>query len=729
MAVLAAFDVSPMQALLFGTYVVLGIALPGTLLLRLLRGYPAHIAEDLALGLALGYCILTAAYVVARAAGVPELHILWAVATIAAITAIPGLRRHWRAGTERAPLAWTWSICAILIVLVVQSTGEFARQRLTGVDMPYVDMPYQLALIGELRHHVPPQVPYVAGEPLLYHWFFYAQAAATSWATGLEPVVLLYRLSVLPVLAGFVVLTAVAAQRVTKRWWPGPVAATLALLATVASLYHWLGPHLADSPAVFDTQPLSVAWISPTHMLGLLLFGAALLVLMDRLGPPPDPLRREWLLAGLLVLGASGAKASALPLLLAGLVTVIGVAAIRSRSLDRNAAWAALLVIAGIAFAVVFVFGGSTGGLEFGLDSLRQFPVASSVGAPRAGGLSAIAVPAVALGIALVLWAVQGSAALAVLRGRGHARGDARLWLLLGAAAGGMGAAALLDYPGLSQWYYLRGTAGVVGILAAWGIARLVGPLAGWRLPAGVIGAVVAGTAVAIVIRALGPTAAPRLSEDGLAVVAMQLTAPVIALLVCLGIGLLVIRWVAPRAGVPVGILAVALAMGAALPPAIELVARPVLAPPRHGVAIPPDGVEAARWLRDHSRPDDLVAANLHCRTGVVGDRCDARHFWVSAATERRMLVEGWAYTAQAYRSRTVRGATSTSPFWDPERLAVNDAAFTSPAAGVPELASEYGVRWLFADLAAADEQGLRQAATERFRSGRYAVYEVPATR
>ena len=92
-------------------------------------------------------------------------------------------------------------------------------------------MAYHLALIGELRHHVPPAIPYVTDVPLAYHWFFYAEAAATSWATGIEPIVLLYRLSGLPMFAAFVVLTAMAARRLTDRWWTGPLAVAIALFA------------------------------------------------------------------------------------------------------------------------------------------------------------------------------------------------------------------------------------------------------------------------------------------------------------------------------------------------------------------------------------------------------------------------------------------------------------------------------------------------------------------
>src|ERR1035437_8322829 len=197
--VLAAYGTPIPQTATFGAYVTFGIALPGMLWLRLLRGRSAHLSEDLALGLAVGYCIEIATYIAARAVGIPLLFLVWPIATLAAFAGVPALRRHWRGSGTRFPMWWSWSLAVMLGYLLIYSAGTFfVSHRVSGTDTPYVDMPYHLALISELLHHMPPQIPYVSGVPLAYHWFFYAEAAATSWATGIEPVTLLYRLSGLP---------------------------------------------------------------------------------------------------------------------------------------------------------------------------------------------------------------------------------------------------------------------------------------------------------------------------------------------------------------------------------------------------------------------------------------------------------------------------------------------------------------------------------------------------
>lgn len=67
--VLVGYGTPVPQVAVFGAYVAFGIALPGPLWVRLLRGRATHIAEDLTLGLVAGYCVEIATYLAARALG------------------------------------------------------------------------------------------------------------------------------------------------------------------------------------------------------------------------------------------------------------------------------------------------------------------------------------------------------------------------------------------------------------------------------------------------------------------------------------------------------------------------------------------------------------------------------------------------------------------------------------------------------------------------------------
>jgi hypothetical protein len=95
--------------------------------------------------------------------------------------------------------------------------------------------------------------------------------------------------------------------------------------------------------------------------------------------------------------------------------------------------------------------------------------------------------------------------------------------------------------------------------------------------------------------------------------------------------------------------------------------------PPSQALTIPADGREAAQWLRTASYPSERVITNAHC--GPVRskpDRCDSRHFWMTALTQRRFVIEGWAYTP--------RSGDWKEAYWGETRfLESNDRLFTKP--------------------------------------------------
>ncbi|MFD0467646.1 hypothetical protein ACFQ0B_04505 [Nonomuraea thailandensis] len=180
--------------------------------------------EEWAAGLALGYAVEVLAYIPARAVGAPLLVVVPPVVVLGVFACVPGLRRHWRgcAGGERAPRWCAWALAGIVVYLIAWST---LFQYRVPVEAAYVDMPFHLAMVGEIKHHLPPTMPSVLGEPLAYHWFVYAELAATSWVTGIEPVTLVYRLSTLPMAAAMVVLVAALGRRVggsRGRGWRRP---------------------------------------------------------------------------------------------------------------------------------------------------------------------------------------------------------------------------------------------------------------------------------------------------------------------------------------------------------------------------------------------------------------------------------------------------------------------------------------------------------------------------
>jgi hypothetical protein len=146
--------------------------------------------------------------------------------------------------------------------------------------------------------------------------------------------------------------------------------------------------------------------------------------------------------------------------------------------------------------------------------------------------------------------------------------------------------------------------------------------------------------------------------------------------------------------------------------------------------------VDAARWVRDHSAPTDVVATNRWCldpqhdEAGQV-QPCTATSFWVPAFTERRALVTGWAYAGRNLEEAASTGVRyNDTPFWDPDLLALQDRAFTSPSPAVLEALRGRGVRFLVLDKRvgpAAPE--LADLTRLRVDNADAAVYELdPAT-
>jgi len=91
--------------LLFSLYLGVGIALPGVLIWRWLRGNVDGFAADFAFGTGIGLALSILTYIPGRAIGVPLLPLVVPAATLVAFLAVPVLRTNWR--TQRAPVrAW-----------------------------------------------------------------------------------------------------------------------------------------------------------------------------------------------------------------------------------------------------------------------------------------------------------------------------------------------------------------------------------------------------------------------------------------------------------------------------------------------------------------------------------------------------------------------------------------------------------------------------------------------
>jgi hypothetical protein len=538
-------------------------------------------------------------------------------------------------------------------------------------------------------------------------------------------------------------LVAALARRLSGTWWAGSVAAALVFLVSALSPYQW------SRAAFFDLSLLeSNMWTSPTQTFAALLFAAAVLVVACRLRGEWSGVR-PWILAALLLAAVMGAKATFLPLLLAGL----GVAVLGSLQRERmvrpsflrgwrfaSAAWPALAVggLAAVyfAFASVVLFGSGSHALQLSpLQTVRvegvMLRTGLSVGYRTRPGITSTVMIAA---LTLLAW---GARSIAMFGNRASRR-DPAIQLLVGISVAGAGLTMALRHPGISQTYFLRSAGPYLGVLSACGLAAVIPAERRTRAFAAVVAlAGVAGGALAWAVVHAGPAEPPRGPARA---VLPALGAPfmlVAAVLALVAAALLVARTrVSWLRGVTAALLLAAIT-GTGLAPLAERLARTVhsshwMSP---GVTmlhagerdIPAGGIPAARWLRAHSRPDQVVATNTHCRK-VTHGTCDNRHFWIAGFTERRVLVESWGYTRPVYDEAWAgRGAFFLLPYWDRRRLAENDGLFRNPSKSAADLLRDkYGVRWLLVDRRYdPPSPKLADVAAPRYTSGDTEVYEL----
>lgn len=706
----------------YAAYAVFAVALPGTLVYRSLRRTPHTFVEDVAMGVAIGLTLELAAWAAFSVLHLQAWLVLWPAAIIIPFAAIPGLRPHWRVrGYAPTPLGWSWSVAATVMFWTIYLWSVFlARNPILPTSegtRQYLDLAYQLSLAGEAKHHFPPNVPQVAGEPLYYHWFGYAHMATTSLIGHIDLTAVSLRFAVPGLCAAAIVLTAVVGWRVSGRPYVGAVAA---VLFWVIGEFNFTHP--VTMP--FGTQATFVVWHGMSMTYSWVLLIALIAPLADVVGRAAGSTVRSigpgaYVLSALLLFASSGAKASSLPVVLSALALTGAVMLVVRRRLPWPVLVVGAIAAAAQAFATAVLFHFQTYGVSITpLSNLRPYWVATQERPEWKQWAVELAVLA-AFALSLQLRAA-GILPLVWLR---RGRLEPVQWLLFGGALAGV--AIYLMLYNVSAQYFARSGFPFAVLLSAWGYvlvfdrARLSRR---WKLALGA--ATLAFAAALVVIQLLFAEAQPQGRHYSPLVPiwkwAVMLTA--VGLLAALAWRPAARLWPALRGRGPVVGLTFVLVAGA---PGLIMDEYKSWQSPNGGaymnIALPRSRVDAARWLRDHSKPDDVVATNVHCLNNPATDNdCDARVFWLSAYSERSVLTEGWFFAP--------RMVTSGSPkFWDPQRLRRNDEAFTAPTADLlNELRRRYGVRWLVVDRRVARESGaLATLAQRRFDNGRLAVYEL----
>lgn len=783
--------VSGMGALAIGQFAIAWlwlVQLPGMLVHRAARGRPGTFIADVSLGAATGIMVQLAAWLLFMTAGIQGWLWLYPVPVFGLFAAVPSLRRHWTCSAYAKHLsgatAWAASL-ALVSVLGLMAIKLWATQ-----DLPpeattwYLDNYWHLALGAELTRVVPPTVPQVAGEPLAYHWLSHAHVAAMSLGSGIDVLLIFARLWLPMILILCVGLLITVTMNLSGHAWAGVIAAGLAVAGaaiqpgqgtTVGSeVFTWNSPSqifalafllfgldvLHDAlqgrktvgNALLWIPTLASAMVAKVVVLPLVACGICLAAVVTRFAN-----RRHGLTVAGVALASIGVVFAALSRWTFSSDDGTGIQVFST--IRHTPQWAAF---AGLGPREV-----STSLLLPGLD--------------KPGALTTLLV--LVLGSLLVyVWVLPGLAVLG--------QSNAMAWVLLGMGIAGWCAMMLVNQNGQSQVYFMAAGVIGWDILAAWGVARLwhriratmstvgmvaapglgfavgilfqlglvelgnrypIASVAGVGVPAAVLAAPLIGvttgvlwsqrrgnrsrssvimlTSLAALAGSVSVTLLWRLGSDTFASAATMASGGLaVAAVLTTGIGAGLCYRIRPAS--LAGPLAVVLAVGtigaaATMPVAADWASgRKIPLKPYH---LSTAEVSAARWLHDNATDTDIIATNVHCRERRSTPACEANAFWLSGLSERRVLVEGWAYTDQAMAANGVNGLLfSQQPFFDQELFALNEAAFYRPSAATMVSLHDRGVRWLFADThAGAVSPDLASFATPVLQTSDVVVYRL----
>ena len=731
----------------FAAYWVLCLALPGTLVFRALRGSRGNWPEDIGYGAAVGLILEGGVWAAASAVGELAWLRFWPVPLVVAFLAVRPLRRYWRTGERRngerqpLPVLWSWGIAAAMIVAILWIAGLLKRLPLPPADASYYpDLLYHLSLVRELMRPMPFEVPQHAGDPLKYHLLSHAHMATGSHISGVDPTTIVFRLWPIPIVLLAILLVAAVARELSGKAWAGPLAGALVV---VDSSLVFGGPLLP-----LGISPLNFNSPSQAYVLPPLMLTAALCIdaVRDR------PLGRAWALLPAAALACAGAKASGLPLLVAGVGLAIVAGLVVRRRIPWRASGALGGLVAGMGLGVVLFVDSSGGGLQLQLFSTLQWidPYRETLGAayratmpgPLPPGLVNADASAWQFAVYLVAWHLIAQlpllVGLAIVAWR-RTRRDPAAWLLGGALLAAEGALWLIFHAGESQLYFLR-SALPLGVLAAvWLLAEVTeGRRAPFVAAAGGVGGALLTWALWSPISAETP--APSMPAWLGAIYRPLVPVAVVTL------GLVLCWWVArtfvkalrgrgPTVAIS-ALLGAGLFVGAAglwytVAGAYRGRSSPTAATAAPGPMVWAGEMRAAMWLDANAGPDDVLATNVHCGSIRTRPACESRAFWVSGLSGRSVVVEGWAFVPASVRYHGFGGlGYSQQPPPDLKRYALNERVFRAPTAeDLRTLRERYGVRWLFADTRAGPvaTSALADLTTVRYVDGPVTVYELPA--
>lgn len=202
----------------------------------------------------------------------------------------------------------------------------------------YVDYPWHLGNIAEIKNHWYPQDPRLAGQPFHYHIFFYIYTALFASISDISIPVLFFRLQT----PFFIFLLFLTSYYAGSRWFKNRLAGVLNVF-----IFFFSGGLLFSHP--FNIF-LKNFFFSPTFLLASIF---CLFLFIEIKSYLSKPAAGRLFIIVLLMLGVSGAKGSFFPVLFAGLLGILLCTLYRRQTVKRVLI---LFISSGLIFATVFTY-------------------------------------------------------------------------------------------------------------------------------------------------------------------------------------------------------------------------------------------------------------------------------------------------------------------------------------------------------------------------------------
>ena len=127
----------------------------------------------------------------------------------------------------------------------------------------------------------------------------------------------------------------------------------------------------------------------------------------------------------------------------------------------------------------------------------------------------------------------------------------------------------------------------------------------------------------------------------------------------------------------------------------------------------------AANYVKNNSNINDVLATNSHCVGPEEKNSCIARVFSLTALSERRTFIEGWAYTTCPLREAL------NNEYWNQPLLELNQIVVVKSDPSSANLLTQYGVRWLVIDQRRPHANDFSNIAEKKFQSGQVQVWKI----